>query len=564
MPAHSAVRGLEGSLSLDSKVLEFSGFLVGRNFLKPRKASFGSSSSYPWLLSLDIDELRAECKAKSENIRVFFRIPPSIRILQPHRYDPLILPMGMYNRDFRKKTPLDQLKLEIVSVFLEHLEVDNNGWSRFCREVAETEGKVSGRRPSGPSLQHYYQDDVWPSFVTPELELSVLIIDAFFIVTMFIFGVGNEMCGAWNLDPPPVLGHLVKLLTREDVACNLPVFIVDILWSYECQIPLFLIENLWAKTVEGRTGNRVKDSRFGDVITRLVEDALEGFAGFPYKADGKVEYSECDHLLACLHKDLCSGIGPSIDNDPASRPFMDNDADTGRFTSYIHRVPLVRPLMTFATTMSRVNVRHPTITRSSAISGTYISLPSATCLRKSGIRFKGVDANIDGIRFVKSLSNLTATLYLPKVRFDCSSKRNILNICAYECMSFGVGRPWPVTSYFSFMDELIDSEEDVELLMYGKNPVIIANNVGDNKDLANMFDHMLQNFVITADQDRFSQLKAEVNIWYNTRWRRQLTGFLDQFVISPWLLVCLIVATILLILSLLQTIFTMWRFYKQY
>ncbi|KAL3675521.1 hypothetical protein R1sor_025469 [Riccia sorocarpa] len=544
----------------------------------------GSFFKDPWFLSLNLDELRAECKARSGNARVF-RVPSYIRKLKPHCYDANILHMGMYQRDFRKRTPIDNLQLEILCAFLEHLEVDHNGWSSFCSEVANSEDQVSGS--GAPVLEHFYQADARPSFVTLDLQLSVLITDAFFIVAMFIWMIHRLAPHQFLRYPPPLTGQIKDIFCRAGLGCHFDVFTHDIFWVYEVQVPLFLVENLWAKVFESspaQEGWWTGRSGFGDVITCYLSNCLLT-SGLPYEiGDGDIQYSGCDHLLACLHRALCSE--PSVDRDRA----------TGRFTRYILKVPIVRQLLKFAEWLGhrmgpyRTNngffrIRKVPVVRqllkftkwvfdrveapsrakdglSTTINITKGTLPSASYLHKTGIRFKGVDGNIGGIQFVKPFFGLKATLELPRMAFDDYSGKKLLNLCAYEYMNVGVSTRG-LLSFVLFMDELIDSEEDVALLRHGDAPVICYNCLGDNKELADLFANLLQNFSLESDE-RLVRIRTEITCWSNKWWRRHSNRFLDRFSRAPWLLGSLIAATILLVLSLLQTFYTMWGFYKQY
>ncbi|KAL3675835.1 hypothetical protein R1sor_025783 [Riccia sorocarpa] len=270
------------------------------------------SKAFPKLLTqvplkfrISWGQYQAECKTKFEDACVF-RLPPFIRNLKPHHYNPTILPMGIYNRDFRKKTPMDELKLEIVSCFLGLLHIDHDRWNRFCKEVAHAESQVSG----------------------PE--------------------------EAW-------------------IALKL--------------------------------------------------QSLPTYSGF----------------------------------------------------------------------------------------------------------------------------QLTATLYLPKMGFDDGSETQLLNLYAYEYNN-PCNQKFDVKNFVCFMDELIDSEEDVDLLMRGNDPVIAYNLLGDKKKLANVFANLLQNYSCPNDE-RFSSIRTELITWSSVRWRCRLKEFLERFATTPWLLVSLIAATILLVLQ---------------
>ncbi|KAL3676732.1 hypothetical protein R1sor_026680 [Riccia sorocarpa] len=195
-----------------------------------------STGSDPWLLSLDIDELRTRLQQRSWGASrgpAVFRVPSHIRKLQPQCYEVDILPLGLYNRDFRNQTPIDQFKLELLSVFLNYLEVDQQVWKTFCAEIATP--PASG---SVADLEHFYANDAGQSFMTLDLAQSALIIDAFVVVAYFI-----RICERYSRGfsaPPLLVRQTMEIFTRAYGVGVENALDKDIFWLCENQIPLFL------------------------------------------------------------------------------------------------------------------------------------------------------------------------------------------------------------------------------------------------------------------------------------------------------------------------------------
>ncbi|KAL2636215.1 hypothetical protein R1flu_007694 [Riccia fluitans] len=469
----------------------------------------------PWVHKLNVDELQAEYKAKSSNPRrrnaSVFRVPPYMRKLKPYCYEADVLPMGLYNRDFNKKSGSDQLKLEVLSAFLEHLKIDQDAWPTFCKELT--------RQPpnsDAPEVDYFYEGG--QSLMTSESIQSVLVIDAFFIAGLFLWRVEpeTESEGKWVADErPPFIRRIMEIFYRGSVNCNELAFDRDIFWLCESQIPLFLVKN---------------GLRYEDPTKNL-----------------SIPYETCDHLLACLHRSVSKNPDVSEEKgeeDKEANEMKEEDGEEKKepwhFKSYICTLPVVKQLMKF-----RVQVPNRTQ------SGVRATLPSATQLAKTGIRFRGPVTDFEDVRFVKSFFHLTATLYLPTISVHDHTETILLNMCMYESLN---GKDEGVHEYLLLMDELINAEEDVDLLMDGHEPVIDMNYLGDNKRGAEIFANPLQNiyFIQGETDNHMSTLRDDIMAWYSDPWRRQVIAFVDRFRVAPWLLVSLLAATFLLVLTFLH------------
>ncbi|KAL3676725.1 hypothetical protein R1sor_026673 [Riccia sorocarpa] len=473
------------------------------------------------------------------------------------------------------------------SAFLQYLEVHQQAWKSFCTEVATRPaiGNVA-------DLAHFYADDVDQPLMTPDLAQSALIIDAFVVVAFFIWKF-TRLRGPQLSAPKNLVRQTIQIFTRANGIGVQSALDNDIFWLCENQIPLFLVENIWNKVASHAGVHRM--SSFHSVLSWNLRCILTN-SGLPFRDPedkvARLDSSTCDHLLQCLHKAIW----------PDGAPPRTTEAETSNNTC-MNRWTL-KQLVTFGSTITSTlrgllnrNITEatfpatgaPTTTEAETSNNTCMNrwkrrrilkqlvtfgsnrkltepplhlpsaLPSASELHKSGIRFRGTDGG--DIRLVKSFHRLTAILYVPKLIIATPSEKRLRNMCVYELIT-GQSKA-PGSWYVHFMDELINEEEDLRLLLHGKQPVITANYMGDNKVVVAVFTNVLQNFSLIA-KDPHRKVKAEISNWYRNRWRHYFVGFLDRFVRAPWLFVSLVAATILVVLTLLQTIFTMWGFYNQY
>ncbi|KAK7280382.1 hypothetical protein RJT34_25446 [Clitoria ternatea] len=129
-------------------------------------------------------------------------------------------------------------------------------------------------------------------------------------------------------------------------------------------------------------------------------------------------------------------------------------------------------------------------------------------------------------------------------------------ICNYECCSF-----------FSFMDSLIDSAEDVkELRLAG----VFYNLLGSDQDLANLFNDlgndlptkMYSNTMYTqvvAYSKRYIILKQQIQQHYKNKWKTWLALGYNTYFNTPWAMIAFLAASVALILTFVQTWFTMFK-----
>ncbi|XVF57200.1 hypothetical protein PTKIN_Ptkin06aG0185300 [Pterospermum kingtungense] len=170
---------------------------------------------------------------------------------------------------------------------------------------------------------------------------------------------------------------------------------------------------------------------------------------------------------------------------------------------------------------------------------------SATELSEAGIRFKKRDEG---------------KMHIPTLTVDYDTERIFRNLIAYEQIHQG---PSIVMDYARLMNCLINYADDVALLCDAR---IIDNRFGTNEEVANMFN-MLNDFVhfsrgnfyyselfhdVTEHCSRplaLDTMKAKLKKKYaNTPW--------------DWILISIIAAAILLLLSFLQTLYSVLSYYK--
>ncbi|TVU22531.1 hypothetical protein EJB05_32238 [Eragrostis curvula] len=186
--------------------------------------------------------------------------------------------------------------------------------------------------------------------------------------------------------------------------------------------------------------------------------------------------------------------------------------------------------------------------------GSYVwesSVPSAVELRDAGIHLKkSKTVSVNGIEFKNGV------LSLPALSIHDGTKKIFLNLMAFERLHSDTGTI--ATDYMIFMDNIIDSERDVALL---RSKGIIKNLLSSDKDAADLYNTLSRGAVLSP-YSKLQDVRRQVNAHCNNTWNKWKTYFRHAYLKNPWVFISLMAAVILLIATLLQTIYTVWGFYR--
>jgi hypothetical protein len=175
---------------------------------------------------------------------------------------------------------------------------------------------------------------------------------------------------------------------------------------------------------------------------------------------------------------------------------------------------------------------------------------SAVELYEAGIRFKKSHSeSLHDIRFRHGV------LSMPAVTVDDSTEYMFLNMMAFERLHVGAGND--VTAYVFFMDNIIDSAKDVALL---SSRGIIQNAVGSDKAVAKLFNSISKDVVLEPDS-KLDAVHREVNAYCRKPWNMWRANLIHTYFRSPWAFLSLAAAIFLLVMTIMQTVYTVLQFY---
>lgn len=181
---------------------------------------------------------------------------------------------------------------------------------------------------------------------------------------------------------------------------------------------------------------------------------------------------------------------------------------------------------------------------------------SASELSDAGVSFQA-NRGKKGIYFEGGVLNL------PLLRFDSGTEPLFLNAIAFEKLHPTAGRE--VSSYVAFMQGLISCAKDVSILTSSH---LIESSVGSDEAVANLMNKISKN-VFFDPYSELCEVRDLLNQYYAKKmkklrrqlrewWRKLMQTYFD----NPWSILALLAATIILVLTLLQTIYTMKGYFN--
>ncbi|XP_073108047.1 UPF0481 protein At3g47200-like [Elaeis guineensis] len=179
-------------------------------------------------------------------------------------------------------------------------------------------------------------------------------------------------------------------------------------------------------------------------------------------------------------------------------------------------------------------------------------IPSATELRRAGVKFR---KNKKEINFL-DITFKKGRMEIPPLRVTdrtCSLFRNLIAFeqCYAKAMTY-------VTIYAVFMDCIIDEAKDARLLHLRG---IVVNRLSTDKALADLFNKLCNQIYYSPDKNYLGKLFAEVNIYYNSKFHRWRAGLMRDYFSSPWSIISVIAAILLLLLTIEQAMFSGFTYF---
>uniref|UniRef100_A0A0E0F6C3 Uncharacterized protein n=1 Tax=Oryza meridionalis TaxID=40149 RepID=A0A0E0F6C3_9ORYZ len=184
------------------------------------------------------------------------------------------------------------------------------------------------------------------------------------------------------------------------------------------------------------------------------------------------------------------------------------------------------------------------------------TLPIMTCateLHEAGIHFQLSDAK----GFAGGVNFQGGVLSIPQVFLFDDAECVFLILMAFERLHPGAGNE--VTAFIIFMDNLIDTAQDVALL---RSKGIIQSGFGSDEAVANLINNILTKGAVMNINSSLRDVIREVNAHCRKPWNKWRASLIHTYFSNPWVFMSLVAAIILLVATLMRTIYTIMPFYK--
>ncbi|KAK9713563.1 hypothetical protein RND81_06G035500 [Saponaria officinalis] len=173
-------------------------------------------------------------------------------------------------------------------------------------------------------------------------------------------------------------------------------------------------------------------------------------------------------------------------------------------------------------------------------------------LKEAGIKFK--KRKTDRFWDIKFKNG---ELHIPRLLVHDGTKALFLNLVAYEQSHLDCTNE--ITAYVVFMDNLINSEQDVSYLHYCG---ILEHWLGNDTEVADMFNHLCQEVVFDINDSYLSKVSEEVNRYYQHRWNAWKASLKHKYFYNPWAIISFLAAVFLILLTSAQTYYTVYSYYS--
>ncbi|GKV06847.1 hypothetical protein SLEP1_g18673 [Rubroshorea leprosula] len=200
---------------------------------------------------------------------------------------------------------------------------------------------------------------------------------------------------------------------------------------------------------------------------------------------------------------------------------------------------------------------------------------SATELHEAGIKFKKIDhekivikPEIDeaGNEVIKmgneksffDIKFENDVLWIPTIKMYAYTDSILRNFIVHEQCHNNDTRY--VTDYVTFMDCLINTSKDVELLRH--SGIIVNNGLGDDEVVATVFNKLCDSIVFSK-KSFYSEIFIKVKGYREKKWNLWMANLKHNYFNTPWALISVLAAVSLLILAAVQTIYSHLSYYKR-
>ncbi|XP_008779624.3 UPF0481 protein At3g47200-like [Phoenix dactylifera] len=456
-----------------------------------------------WLESVQ-DRARESLHRKPPTGPTIFRVPPTLRRGNELAYEPKLVSIGPYHHDKEDLKAMEGLKWRLLHHYLS--KVPNGGKNEGLTKIKDLENRA----------RDCYSEVI---DMGSDQFVEMLLLDGCFLVQILNKDLQAEelsslVHGNWWFD----FNIFVDLMLLEN---QLPYFIVQ-----------HLLETLG---MPGWDSSRLLNAviyrfyQFGSLCRedRDPELPAEGF--------------DVDHLLHLFHRWI--------------RGFPRSDVSSTTSDSNGSRTTYSALSLIIDRTRACLSKVLPCRSNSSLSGRSPGALRPITRLAEAGVKIE--------VKSASSFLDITfcedqGVLKIPAISVDGTTNSFFANLIALEQCSWRHGMD--VTEYTVFMDGIIDTSRDVELL---HREGIIQPYTVDDADIASLFNKLSRHAVFSPGRSYLADVCEGLNTYCESRWPRWRAKLVHDYFSNPWTIISLVAAVVLLGLTILQSVYAILDYYKR-
>lgn len=180
-------------------------------------------------------------------------------------------------------------------------------------------------------------------------------------------------------------------------------------------------------------------------------------------------------------------------------------------------------------------------------------IQSVSKLRRAGIKL-GQGDRADSFLVVKFKNGVVE---MPAITIDDTMSSLLLNCVAFEQCHSGSSKHF--TTYATLLDCLVNTFKDVEYLC---DCNIIENYFGTDSEVARFINDLGKEVAFDIEMCYLSGLFSDVHQYYKNSWHLQWASFKFTYFSTPWSFISAMAALIILLLTVAQTLYTIYGTYK--
>ncbi|KAE9447663.1 hypothetical protein C3L33_20435, partial [Rhododendron williamsianum] len=476
-------------------------------------------------------------KAIEEANRLFcariYRVPEDLRTLNKSAYTPRVIAIGPLHRKKKHlRTPIVPFKMYYTNSLLDRvakvMDIENNLTDQKFKVLQQCEEKMA---KCVEGAKKYYADDV-------TLDKEMMLVDGCFILELLYChrdkmskqagkkttnGGDNGKSQALSSIPQPNGGEGSSKSGGGSVKQERFDPIFDNIWTadlvkqdlllLENQIPFFVLEELFKLTV----------AKIPDENKLSLEEYVLSYFGNVMRPENENCGSKktsccCCCLPTCLPGYCVLSVGDCVLSVGRSTQESEHHKLPGH--KYYHILHLVHDYELPGGQGENKQKKY---------TGLEVS---ASELDYAGVNFAPAEENkLFNVKFKEPPGICwwfhRAEFKIPTLNIDDSTESILRNLIALEQCCPGVQRHF--TSYAKFIDMLINSKKDVEVLKKAK---VIRNHLGTDADVSRLFNKLCKEVV--TGEFYFSEQYQDAYKYSKYSWPKWMAYWKRKYFDSPW------------------------------